>query len=152
MNLNLKKKSILLVYDNHSHIIQNNLDILSNFNIHSYCSNKYKNQLSHIKEKIEFFKFPLGMLYFILIFKCFKYDYIFITTGPEGANRRTGPIFLLFYFVYIILYGKKTIMGIRDNKKYFLGVHKNFVDKLNNYIRNKTISKIKLLFLKLILI
>ena len=141
------KKKILLVYDGHSHIVENNLMLLSgNFNIHSYCPYKYKYRLTHLKNKIEFFKYPIGLVYLFLIIKSFKYNYIFITTGPQNVNRKTGLLILFFYSIFILLHGKKTIMGIRDNKKYFRGINTNLVDKLKNFIRNKSILKIKLLF------
>ena len=48
------KKRILLVCDDHSHMIKNYIELLSNsFIIYLYCSYKYKNQVSNsIKKKI----------------------------------------------------------------------------------------------------
>ena len=142
---NKSKKRILLIYDDHCHIISNNIKILSNnYDISSYCSYLYKNSLSSdLKNNIKFFKYHEGFIYLFLIFKSFKYNYIFITTGPQNYNRSTGLIYLFFYLIFILVHGKKTMMGIRDNTKYFRGINKNPIDKIQNFIRNKSISRIK---------
>jgi len=148
MKSTLKKKSILLVYDDHCFVAQGNIKILSNnYNINSYCSILYKNNLTpNLKKNIKFFKYHEGFLYIFLIFKSFKYDYVFITTGPQNYRSTTGILYLLFYLIFIFFHGKKTFMGIRDNKKYFRGINTNIFNKIQNFIRNKSISRIKLIF------
>jgi hypothetical protein len=150
--MNLKsekdKKRILLICDEHSHIIKNYIELLSNnFAIYLYCSYKYKNQVSNsIKKKIKFFYFPQGLIYFFLILKSFKYDYIFIITGPQEFNRIKGLIGIFGYLIFVFFYGKKTIMGIRDNNKYFRNNERNFIEKILNFSRNVSLTKIYCLF------
>lgn len=143
-----KKKKLLLVCDTHAHIIKNNLEILSNlFNVDIYCSILYKKKIpSEIKKNIYFFKYPVGLVYFFLIFKSFNYDFVFLTNGPQNINRKTGLIVLLFYLIFVIFHGKKTIMGIMDIKKYSKIININIIDTIQNFIRNKSISKLKLVF------
>lgn len=143
-----RKKKLLLISDSHTHVIINAYRMLANkFNVHFYCANHLKDQLDRkCRNNAEFFNHREGLIYFFLIFKSFNFDYIYISTGPHNTNRKSGLIVLFFYWIFIYLNGHKTIMGIRDNTPYFLGVHNNLIDKLQNFIRNKSISKINLLF------
>jgi hypothetical protein len=69
-----------------------------------------------------------------------------LNTGPEHGNKKNGLFILLFYWVFLFFHGQKTIMGIRDISKYFIGTGNNINDNLQNYIRHKSIINIKVLF------
>ena len=137
-----------MISDSHTHVMLNAYQMLSNnFNLNFYCASHLKNQLSGpCRYNAKFFKHKEGMIYFYLIFKSFNYDYIYISTGPQNTNRKSGIVVLFFYLIYIFLHGHKTIMGIRENEKYFRGISNNIIDKISNFIRNISISKINLLF------
>ena len=143
-----RKKKLLLISDSHTHVIINAYRMLAKkFNVHFYCANHLKDQLDRkCRNNAKFFNHSEGMIYFFLIFKSFNYDYIYISTGPQNTNHKSGPIVLFFYIIFIYIYGHKTIMGIRENTPYYLGIHNNLIDKFQNFIRNKSISKINLLF------
>jgi hypothetical protein len=145
---NENKKKILLVYDCHSHIVENNLKLLSGyFDVHSYCSINYKDRLStYLKKNVVFFKYYEELVYLILIFKSYKFDYIFISTGPQLMTGKKGLFFILFYFIFTLIHGRKTLMGIMDIKKYFRGLNNGIIECVLNFIRNKSISRINLIF------
>lgn len=142
------KKKILIVGDSHLHVLLNVYEMLSaKFNVHIYCSKKHEDKLNtKFKRKSEFFKYSEGWIYLYLIFKSFNYNYIYISTGPQEVNRKSGLIVLFFYIVFILLHGNKTILGIRNNRKYFRGVCSHPIDQFCNFIRNISISKIKIIF------
>lgn len=142
------KKKLLMVGDSHLHVLLNAYEMLSTkFNVHVYCSKKHEDKLNtKIKKKFEFFKYNEGWIYLYLIFKSFNYNYIYISTGPQEVNRKSGLIVLFFYIFFILLHGNKTILGIRNNRKYFKGVCNHPIDRLCNFIRNISISKIKIIF------
>jgi len=146
-NLN-KKKKILLVLDTHVHIAMSYYELLSyKYQIDTYWSSKYKNDAnSYLKKKTKFFSYPQGLIYFFLIFKSFNYNYIFITTGPQEFNGKKGLIGIFGYLIFIFFHGKKTIMGIRDNNKYFRNNHSDLIEKILNFVRNISLKKINSLF------
>ena len=141
------KKKLLLVCDCHTHVILNVYKMLSKkFNVTMYCESRYKKTYpKSFKEKIIFYRVS-SFEYLFLFFKSFLFDYIFLNTGPEYGNKKNGLFILLFCWVFLFFHGHKTIMGIRDASKYFVGVRDNINDNLQNYIRNKLIMKVKVLF------
>ncbi len=117
------------------------------YQIDTYWSSKYKNETnSYLKKKTKFFSYPTGLMYFFLIFKSFNYNYIFITTGPQEYNRIKGLVGIFGYLIFIFLHGKKTIMGIRDNNKYFRNNSSDLVEKILNFVRNISLKKINSIF------
>lgn len=144
----MKKKNILLVCDVHLHIAMEYFKLLSDqHKVDIYWSIKHKKNVnSFLKQKTKFFTYPEGLIYFFLILKSFKYDYVFLATGPQGFNRFKGLIGVFGYLIFVFFHGKKTIMGIRDNNKYFRNNDENFVEKILNFIRNMSLSKILCVF------
>jgi hypothetical protein len=145
--LNKNKKKLLLVCDSHTHVILNVYKILSKkFYVTMYCPNKYKETYrKNFRKKIKFYNY-VTLEYLYLIFKSFLFDYIFLNTGPEYGNKKNGLFILFCYWFFLFFHGQKTTMGIRDASKYFIGAGNNINDSLQNYIRNKSIMKVKVLF------
>ena len=142
------KKKILLVADTHVHITLCYYRLLSSeYDVNIYYSSKYRNIINfYLTKKSEFFNYPEGLIFFFLIFKSFKYNYIFLITGPQEFNRIKGLLGIFGYFIFAFFHGKKTIMGIRDNNKYFRNNFKDLKEKFLNFIRNKSLKKIHCLF------
>ena len=142
------KKKILLIPDAHIHIVMSYYFLLKdNYKIDVYWSSKYKNDAnSYLKKKTKFFSYPQGLIYFFLIFKSFNYNYIFINTGPQEYNKIKGLVGIFGYLIFIFFHGKKTIMGIRDNNKYFINNHSDLIEKILNFARNISLTKINSLF------
>jgi hypothetical protein len=78
------------------------------YKIDIYWSIKYKKNVnSFLKKKTKFFTYPQGLIYFFLIFKSFKYDYVFLVTGPQEFNRFKGLIGIFGYLIFVFFMGKK---------------------------------------------
>ena len=144
----MNKKKILLVCDGHLHIAMEYYKLLTdNYKVDIYWSIKYKKKANYfLKKKTKFFTYPQGLIYFFLFFKSFKYDHIFLVTGPQEFNRFKGLIGIFGYLIFVFCYGKKTIMGIRNNNKYFLNNNENFIGKILNFIRHYSLLKIFCVF------
>jgi hypothetical protein len=142
------KKTILLVGDSHSHIMSNTYPMLSKkFNVQPYCSKKFKMQLdAHTRYLTEFYSYAAGLKFFYLIFKSFKFDYVYLISGPDQVNQKKGLVAIFFYWIFINLYGHKTIMGILDSGGYRINKKNSMIKKLTNLIRYKSLAKIRLLF------
>ena len=130
------KKNVLLVGDVHLHITMGYFKLLSDqYKVDIYWSKKYKKNVnSFLKKKTNFFNHPSGLIYFFLFFKSFKYDFVFIATGPEFYNGIKGLVGILGYLIFVFFHGKKTIMGIRDNKKYFRNNNRDFIERIINFV------------------
>ena len=138
------KKNVLLVGDVHLHITMGYFKLLSDqYKVDIYWSKKYKKNVnSFLKKKTNFFNHPSGLIYFFLFFKSFKYDFVFIATGPGFYNGIKGLVGILGYLIFVFFHGKKTIMGIRDNKKYFRNNNRDFIERIINFVRNISLAKI----------
>ena len=141
------KKKTLLVGDSHIHIINEYYQLLSEVNkVDIYWSIRYKKKTnSFIRKKTKFFTYPTGLVFFFLIFKSFKYNHIFLVTGPEQFNGTKGLIGMIGYLIFVLFFGKKIIMGIRDNSKYFKNSNEKFIEKILNFVRYISLIKIRCL-------
>jgi hypothetical protein len=72
-------------------------------NVMRHCSVKYS--------------FHSTTIFFKLIFAGYQFDYIHISTGPEGKHYSTfwsHP----FFYICCFLYGKKTLLTIKNSRRY----------------------------------
>jgi hypothetical protein len=72
-------------------------------NVMRHCSVKYS--------------FHSTTIFFKLIFAGYQFDYIHISTGPEGKHYSTFWSHPLFY-ICCLLYGKKTLLTIKNSRAY----------------------------------
>ncbi len=72
------------------------------------------NVMRHCKVK---YSFHSTTIFFKLIFTGYQFDYIHISTGPEGKNYSNLWSHPLFY-ICCFLYGKKTLLTIKNSRKY----------------------------------
>ena len=118
----MKKKKILFVADAHVFLAMGYFKLLSDqYKIDVYWSAKYKKHINNLlKKKSQFFIYPQGLIYFFLFFKSFKYDHIFLVTGPQEFNRFKGLIGIFGYLIFVFCHGKKTIMEkMNFNNEYY---------------------------------
>ena len=106
-------------------------NLLSEYDTHIYWSLKYKNLINFfLKKKTEFFNYPQGLIFFFLIFKSFKYDYIFLTTGPQEFNRIKGLLGIFGYFIFSRLF--RILVGKEFNTGNFMIIRNSWVKRAIN--------------------
>jgi hypothetical protein len=120
-----KDRKSMLIVESHMHakVLENQYFLFKDhFNI-SFLVNPDKLNIYHslmpnvMKECKPAYSFHSTTLFLKLIFIAWKYDYIHISTGPEGDHYSSIwnlPLFWLFCF----LYRKKTILTVKNIRPY----------------------------------
>lgn len=82
------------------------------------------------------YSFHSTTIFLKLIFTGYQFDYIHISTGPEGKHYSTFWSHPLFY-ICCFLYGKKTLLTIKNSRSYLdnRGLFYNLLHKSLPYLR-----------------
>jgi hypothetical protein len=141
----LKKVLIVELYD-HPKVLENTYHLINSRCSLTYFMNKDK-QSSYQKlfpsannANVIINKFHSSTMFFLLLFYGRKYDYINISTGPEGGHFSELFNVIFFYFCCLI-YKKKIILTIKNIRPYLSstgGLFSFFRSKAIRYIRRFT--------------
>jgi hypothetical protein len=101
---------------------------------------KYLQHIPHNKQVI--ISTPKSFAYWNLLFRSYKYDYIFLSTGPEYVVGPLGPFHTLGFFFLVLFNRNKIIVHIRNVNNYLPETHFSS-NKLVQFIRVKTAPLIK---------
>jgi hypothetical protein len=86
---------------------------------------KEKKSISNIpKENLYISSLPKSLLYWYLCCIAPRYNYIFLSTGPEYALKASGIISILGFYMLTLLFPSKVILHIRNTNNYL--PEKNF--------------------------
>lgn len=140
----MKTNPKLLVVETSSHFqVLEQLQILlaPRFELTFYCvgskKNKLKFQCSSLSPSSHWSAPLKGVFMLANVFiKSKKYDFINISTGPEG-NHFTDLLNVLFFYLIASIYGGKVVLTVRNISPYLQTTSGIF-----SYIRNKAIQKI----------
>ena len=81
--------------------------------------------ISNIPEKnLKISRLPKSLLYWYLCFKAPRYNYVFLSTGPEYATGFSGIFSTLGFYFLAVLFPSKIILHIRNTNNYL--PEKNF--------------------------
>jgi len=72
--------------------------------------------------------------YFVLIFKGFSYNRIFINTGPEYISGLLGILHIIGFYLFCKIWGNKTILNVLNSNCYIRN-HSSFSNKAIHSIR-----------------
>lgn len=90
-----------------------------------FIHNKNKDNISNIpKKNLLISRLPKSILYWYLCLKAPKFNYIFLSTGPEYALGFSGIISILGFYMLSVLFPSKVILHIRNTNNYL--PEKNF--------------------------
>ena len=135
------KKSVLVVETyGHPKVLENVFHLLKNNSKVSFLMNKDKHSSyallfpsSKYAEKVYINKLHSSMIFIPLLFLGRKFDYINISTGPEGSHF-SEIINILFFYLCCMVYRKKIILTIKNLRPYL-----ETTPGLFSLLRNKAI-------------
>jgi hypothetical protein len=142
-----KKKILLVETSSHYKIIPHLYKMLSHFSdVDIYCPCDGVNHVSDdLKSSISYYSFHRAFVYFILLFKSKKYDYVYLSTGPQYVNAKNGIFILFCYILFVVVYYKKIILQVRDSRAYIITNKLSLSELLFTYIRSRSLYFIKYL-------
>jgi glycosyltransferase involved in cell wall biosynthesis len=134
-------KILIVEFTSHQKKIPHLYKLFSNSNLPQILIHKKdKAYLSNIPEQNIITSLNISTFdYFILFFKGFRYERIFISTGPEYISGIVGIIHIMGFYLFCRIWGNKTILNVLNSNCYI---------KNQSSFSNKTIHSIRVLAAK----
>lgn len=85
---------------------------------------------------------PRSFVYFKLLLLARKFDLVYLSTGPQYIKRTNFAPLIFGYLLFVFIYGRKTILQVRDNASYLRPKGAGIFEKTLSFLRGFSLKYI----------